>query len=330
MSPLIMVGLLTIAALSPSRADVKHVLDGSAHPPQYQDNHHHHSSSNNYATLQATANFLRSPNAADNAFAVNGLASNVVPGSVAFWWADSNSPFKHAYEYFKKCSSKGNCLPPVTAGFQAPPPPPSGCGSNGCSPSATVDLKNPDSQPGFGPVDIKKNPFLNGQIQSIGSGCVTCNQASNQGHSGGSAYPAVDISKNPFLSGNAQNAGNQAAISGAGQAIVTGSDGFLGVQPAVPFGNQGQSFGGNANGEQGAGQNYQPFPASLPAQGGSSGNNPTKDNKFEVCNQHGQVCVPTELCVNGLVSKHGIGLIDNRHLVSFSFFLFGLGDVSML
>lgn len=155
MSPLIIVGIL----ISTTVADVSHVLQGSAHPPADPKE-------------------------------INGLVAAKSGNSQDFWWMDSNSPFKEAYEYYKKCSSKGNCLP-----------------SNNVLPEG--DLK-PTGENLFGPIDVKNNPFLNGQY---GSGSISSSFASPAGsktsgvsttfHSGVN----VDISNNPFLKGQFATAG---------------------------------------------------------------------------------------------------------------------------
>lgn len=218
MSPLILVAILVITTLNPSLADVKHVLEGSAHPPQCKcaENHHHYQHHDNQFTggFGTSGGFNGNFGSAPN---IPGSANNAVPGSVAFWWADSNSPFKHAYEYFKKCSEKGNCFPPVAPGVQV-----SNTIQHG-SVTGSLDIHKGHSASTaspFGPVDINKNPFLNGQINGISGHGVT-----SHGTGGGQ----INLSGNPFLHG-------QAAYSGSGEVAVTGSDGFLGVQPSVPFG----------------------------------------------------------------------------------------------
>ncbi|KAF5291790.1 hypothetical protein FQA39_LY14278 [Lamprigera yunnana] len=163
--------LASLALLCAANADVKHVLDGTAPlPPCYQDHQQKH---------------------------VGEVANGIAPGSVDFWWAGSNSPFKQAYEYFKKCSSKNNCLPPVAPAFQAP-----------VAEAAQTETHE------FGKEHFEKNAFLNGQIQNVGA----------------VSRSKIDLSQNPFL-----NQGMQAAYSSTGHAVTTGSDGFLGVQPSVPF-----------------------------------------------------------------------------------------------
>ncbi|KAF2905805.1 hypothetical protein ILUMI_00373 [Ignelater luminosus] len=218
MSPLILVGILVITTLNPSLADVKHVLEGSAHPPTCKcaENHQHYKHHDNQFTGGFTTsggfpgNFGGPPN-------IPGSPNNAVPGSVAFWWADSNSPFKHAYEYFKKCSEKGNCFPPVAPGVQVSNTIQHGSvtGSFDSHKGHSASTASP-----FGPVDIKTNPFLNGQINGISGAGVTTH---------GSGGGQVNLGGNPFLHG-------QAVYSGSGEVAVTGSDGFLGVQPSVPFG----------------------------------------------------------------------------------------------
>lgn len=148
MSPLIIVGILISTAL----ADVSHVLKGSAHPPADPEE-------------------------------INGLAPALSGNGQDFWWMDSNSPFKEAHDFYKKCSSKGNC------------------------PSSNNI-----------PIDVKKNPFLNGQIESgsvsssFASSFSSSAEAKSDGvpafHSGAS----LDLSKNPFLKGQFATAGRAKII----------------------------------------------------------------------------------------------------------------------
>ncbi|XP_044261254.1 proteoglycan 4-like [Tribolium madens] len=135
MSPLSLVGILVI--LAPSLADVSHVLDGSAHPPDPQ--------------------------------AVNHLAT---PGQ--YWWMNSDSPLKAAYDYYKKCNAKGNCITPV-------------------NPDAAPQPFRPQ------PLDVKHNPFLNGNYDP--------KQNTANVNEGG-----IDISKNPFLSGKVVTSGGGEAV----------------------------------------------------------------------------------------------------------------------
>lgn len=107
--------LLAASLLAITAADVSHVLDGSAHPPAY-------SSSGASASAFASASSSAYSQAGGFGGQFGGVGTVTgdknVPGSVAFWWADGNSPFKHAYEHFKKCSLKGNCFPPVSPDFK--------------------------------------------------------------------------------------------------------------------------------------------------------------------------------------------------------------------
>lgn len=166
MSPLIIVGIIFSSAL----ADVSHVLSGQAHPPQ------HHADSNSLSAPKKNAFQSGNPN--------------------DFWWMASGSPLKDAYDYFKKCSSKGNCLPPINV-----------------IPGVKV------AEAHFDPIDVKKNPFLNGDFQSgavtssssfsaSSSGCSVCSGGSKAGgiaafHTG----TKIDITNNPFLSGQIATAG---------------------------------------------------------------------------------------------------------------------------
>lgn len=155
MSPLIIVGILISTAL----ADVSHVLQGTAKPPA-------------------------DPNE------INGLAP---ANGQNFWWMDSNSPFKQAYDEFKKCSSKGNCLT-----------------SNNVVPEGDAKAAAAAGANNFGPNDLKKNPFLNGQYES---GSVSSSFASSFSSSSKTDVPAfhsgakIDISNNPFLKGQFATAG---------------------------------------------------------------------------------------------------------------------------
>lgn len=154
MSPLIIVGILISTAL----ADVSHVLKGSANPP---------------ADPQE----------------INGLAPARLGDAQNFWWMDSNSPLKDAYDYYKKCTNKGNC------------------------PSSNNILSDSDEKASLGPIDVKKNPFLNGQI---GSGSISSSFASSFSSSvetksdGVPAFHSganLDLSNNPFLKGQFATAG---------------------------------------------------------------------------------------------------------------------------
>ncbi|CAH1985855.1 unnamed protein product [Acanthoscelides obtectus] len=143
--------LVTVLALSTApfaAADVSHVLRGEAHPPPHY--------------------------AAANAREVNSLTADA---GGDYWWMADDSPFKAAYDEYKKCGEKGNCL---NVGGKA-----------GVSVAANANLP---------PIDIKKNPFFNGAIQSnsISSGQGSKIEGSSHGfHSGVN----IDISKNPFLNG---------------------------------------------------------------------------------------------------------------------------------
>lgn len=159
MSPLIVVGILISTVL----ADISHVLQGSARPP---------------ADPQE----------------INGLVAARSGNSQDFWWMDSNSPFKEAYDHFKKCSSKGKCL---TSNNVVP------TGDFKTSAAAGANL--------FGPIDVKNNPFLNGQYES---GSVSSSFASSFSSSSKSdGVPAfhsgakIDLSNNPFLKGQFATAG---------------------------------------------------------------------------------------------------------------------------
>ncbi|XP_049824987.1 uncharacterized protein LOC109605766 isoform X2 [Aethina tumida] len=120
MSPLILVG---ITIISTALGDVKHVLDGTAHPPN--------------ARAQEINNLAHNANLAFQ-----------TGNPQDFWWMASNSPLKDAYDHYKKCSLKGNCGNVAIAKAVA---------SEGASVSASAAAGVP-----FSPIDIKNNPFLNG------------------------------------------------------------------------------------------------------------------------------------------------------------------------
>lgn len=136
MFPLTLVGILV--TLTPSLADVSHVLDGSAHPP---DPH--------------SVNQLATPD--------------------QYWWMNSDSPLKAAYDYYKKCNSKGNCITPI-------------------NPDAAPQPFRPQS------LDVKRNPFLNGEFNP------------SQGSAKSNAALTIDVAKNPFLSGKVVTSGGGQAV----------------------------------------------------------------------------------------------------------------------
>lgn len=171
MSPLLLVGILAMLTVNPSSCDVKHVLDGSAHPPQHADPQE-----------------------------INHLAF-APQGSDQYWWMKHDSPLGNAIDYYKKCTSKGNC------------------------PNAPSDINEVEKQ--YEPkaeqrLNIDSNPFLNGGVHA---------SAGTQFNADGNK---VDISKNPFFNGQIQ--GKPGTVhSGNGDAIKETSNGFIGVQPAQPF-----------------------------------------------------------------------------------------------
>lgn len=215
MSPLTIVGILVIT--TSSFADVSHVLDGSAQPPE--------------------------PNSI-NPHTINHLASR------DFWWMDPNSPLKAAYDYYKKCNLKGTCLPPVNQNGIAPQP--------FLPQTATVNI------------NAKKNPFLNGNYKpSDGNAKFNVDSGTK-----------VNIKKNPFLTGKV------VVRAGNGLPIVKDQNGFLGVQPAQPFGKKTDD------------------PQELAAK------NVTQ------CDGDGFMCVQKDLCIKGIVNNNG-GLLHIKSQVSF-------------
>lgn len=320
MSPLVLVAILTIWTCA--HADVKHVLDGSAHVPSPKEINGL-SSSNSYS---ASASFAFEP--------ASGHGTFQAPGKADFWWMDTNSPLKHAYDYFKKCQEKGDCLPPVN---------PSGCTSCTFNVGATTfDTKEP--------LDLKKNPFLNGEFQNLNfNGCsggdckegaqettfTTCkgtecktskvtgdlskNPFLNGGLNFGSSSASftnpitgpssgtasgssshggsIDISKNPFLSGLG---GKNSGVTGNGELVFNNGDGFLGVQPAQPFG--GHKTGGGKNDETDENPKL-PFSTTHPG--------------VQSCKQ-GHVCVSKEYCADGRIAhKEGDAPVPVRNVSNF-------------
>lgn len=185
----------TVALLSTiltiTSADVKHVLDGIV-PSAKEINDL--GVSNSFAS--ASASFSASS---------SGHGTFQGPGKADFWWMDVNSPLKHAYDYFKKCQESGDCIPPIN-----PLP-------NGCQP-CDFHVAPPIQIPTHFPLDINKNPFLNGNFQGISiSSCTgpTCKDGKSEtvvttckgDHCESKKYnlngenEKIDVSKNPFLNG---------------------------------------------------------------------------------------------------------------------------------
>ncbi|CAH0549414.1 unnamed protein product [Brassicogethes aeneus] len=139
MFPLILVGITLVSC---TLGDVKHVLDGTVGGQ--------HSSSVDPKEI--------------NRLAYSGSAKS--PRD--FWWMADDSPLKEAYDYYKKCSLKGNC--------------------------ANVGKSVAGSE-------IGKNPFLNGDFKN--GKIPTGGAVKSAGfHSGAT----LDLSNNPFLNGNKQSA----------------------------------------------------------------------------------------------------------------------------
>lgn len=218
MSPLLLVGMFTLLATNPANCDVKHVLEGSAHPPQVQ---HADPRAINHLASSLNSVSYSSSEEASSPFDTKEGGSSSEGHSGEFWWMKNDSPLKQAHEYYKKCSLKGNCITPVSS-------------INELSQSSEKTK-----------LDLSSNPFLNGGVK-------TNSNTHNNGQT-------IDISNNPFFNGQI-NAG--ALHSGNGETIKKGS-GFIGVQPAEPFGH-GKSTG---------------------------------------CAQAGYACVSKDLCTDGVVEN---------------------------
>lgn len=257
--------LVLLVFASSTLGDVKHILESSSGGNEQQQPSN--SLSPHEINCLAHANtqvgtLIRGP---DGNYP---LQQQQQPGQ-PFWWAEQNSPFKHAYEYFKKCSLKGNCNPNVIpGGFEA----------------------NAEIGGGFAQnakIDVQKNPFLNGQFQGV----AKINPPVVQ--------PQMDLSKNPFFKNS-----KFAATSSTGQSISS-EGGFLGVQPVQPFGNK-KPFSTTYPG-QSVNQGAQPFPISFPGSvdlGGSINANPyfkTDTSPGLSCKDAGYICVSKEACKGGVM-----------------------------
>lgn len=337
MSPLLLVGMLIACAA----ADVKHVLEGQAHPPDTnlvnpgEINYLAHSAggANAFASSYASSGSYSGARAAGGGYSGAGAG-----GDDAFWWADSNSPFKHAYDQFKKCSLKGNCFPPAGAV------------------QSVSDFVNAGLQ---STIDVKKNPFLNGQFQGVaisscsgvackngkpqtvvttcdGSDCKTSTvegQQQGSGNGGGFSFSGgqVNVNKNPFFNGQFASAGAGAfaggnTVTSGNGAQIEAKEGFLGVQPAQPFASK-KPFPTKYP-EQSINQGAQPFPVSVSGSSYGSSNNkkpfassrPYSSTGVEqlklggvACQGSGYICVEKAQCVNGVVSSSaGVYQAGNR------------------
>lgn len=311
MSPLLIVGML----ISLTAGDVSHLLQNRNNPDSNLVNP---SEVNYLAQSGAGANAFASSYASAGSYSgarsgsysgagagagaggfAGGAAGTSFAGGAgngdAFWWADNNSPFKHAYDQFKKCSLKGNCYPQAIdskSGVQ----------------QSVSDFVNAGLQSTA--IDVKKNPFLNGQFQGVaiqscsGTACkngkpqtvvTTCDgndcktstvegqqQQQQQGGNGGSfsfsggSVGQFDASKNPFLNG--QFAGAGAGAFAGGNTVTSGNgaqieakEGFLGVQPSQPFASK-KPFASTYP-QQSVNQGAQPFPVSIPSSSSSYSTN---------------------------------------------------------
>lgn len=160
----------------------------------------------------------------------SGESEGAVKGNGQFWWNQPNSPFKYAYEQTKKCMLKGNCAPNFVVANNVQ----SGGCAGGCGGSVAVPIVPTIPVPN---IDIKKNPFFNGNFQGIsissctGTACkngkphetvVTSCQGSECKTNvveGAPSYPS-----NPFLNG------------GSSSFVVSGGSntGFAGSNNASP------------------------------------------------------------------------------------------------
>lgn len=374
MSPLLLVGML----ISLAAGDVKHVLDGHAHPPDSnlvnpgEINYLAHSSgganafassyasSGSYSGASSRAGGYSGAGAGSGSFA-GGAGTGFAAGGAAgtgtgdaFWWADTNSPFKHAYDQFKKCSLKGNCFP-------------AGAVDSKSGVQSVSDFVNAGLQ---STIDIKKNPFLNGQFQGVaisscsgvackngkpqtvvttcdGSECKTSSVEGQQQESGnggsysfsGGSVGQVDVNKNPFFNGQFAGAGASAGAFAGGNTVTSGNgaqieakEGFLGVQPAQPFG--GKKPFPTKYPEQSINQGAQPFPVSAPGSYSSNNKQPFASSRpygssgafagsgsgveqlklgGVACQGSGYICVEKQQCLNGVVSSSaGVYQAGNR------------------
>lgn len=123
MSPLL-VGIFTL--LATANCDVKHVLQGQAHPPKFSN---------------------------ADASAINQLASINDGETMDFWWNKEESPLKDAYDHYKKCSKSGDCVPPSSINELVQVQ----CQGSSCT------IKNPE---GHEKVDLSNNPFFNGGVKA--------------------------------------------------------------------------------------------------------------------------------------------------------------------
>nr|CAH7761644.1 unnamed protein product [Callosobruchus chinensis] len=279
-------GLVTIFTLSSApfaEADVSHVLRGEARPPP------HH--------------------AATDPREVNSLTADAGD----YWWMADDSPFRAAYDEYKKCSEKGNCLHGGSKAFAAG-------GSVGVSANANLP-----------PIDIKKNPFLNGAIQSNSLAHGQGSKVEGGGHAFHSGA-SIDISKNPFLNGE--------FVAGNGDKIHD-ENGFIGVQPkkpgfatshplasnkpgfstSFPVGQQAivlngssSAFGSGSSGfgaargqtHQGGLQHSEQGPSQPDfGQAARSGS--------VACTVKNHACVPKHLCVNGVVNGNTENLLSGSY-----------------
>ncbi|KAG5875828.1 hypothetical protein JTB14_017259 [Gonioctena quinquepunctata] len=206
----------------------------------------------------------------------------------------ANSPFKDAYEYYKKCSKTGNCVPPAG------------------------NVKG--GSEGFGAIDVKKNPFLNGVYEVGSPASFASSSSSSSGFSASSSAgtksdgisafhsgASIDVSNNPFLNGQFATAGNGDKIRG--------ENGFLGVQPKTPgfatthpLANK-QPFATTKPGGQ---QQQQSFVLGGNVKGNEITGQENQGGRFAACKGQGYICVNKGLCSNGIVNKNGQGLLQVR------------------
>lgn len=205
-------------------------------------------SSNSGAT---TNDFLNGGSASSFVSAGNQNYQGSGDPNVAFWWAGSDSPFKKAQEYYKRCAQQGNCGnipgPVKIPGFEQAASP---CGTLGCVSQSIQTHK---------PIDFANNPFFNGEYKGIsvsacsGAGCpggkpgVTitnckgseCKTVKQEGEPS-----KIDFSANPFLSS------------------VSGGSSFRGSHGAGSDIAKHHGFGSSSSGSS-----YEPKPTAQPQSG---------------------------------------------------------------
>lgn len=375
MPPIKLVAFILTTTILYCRADVKHVIDGTVDIPSAKEINNlgdsgSSSISGSGAFASASASFSGSS---------SGHGTFQAPGKADFWWLDSNSPLKHAYDYFKKCQESGDCVPPIN-------PTPVGCTTCNLNVEPPIKIQTNLHQEPL--LDLKKNPFFNGDFKGVavssctGAACkngqsetviTTCKgnqcdtkkiqdgdfsknpffngdykpdkaQTTAHGHqqqpaqhaqqptqhgqqptqhgqeptqhgqqhgqqptnhgqqpiqhgqqpapTGSTTTTHFDASKNPFLnggnllgindSGKGLHGGKNSAFAGNGDIVCNDGNGFIGVQPAQPFG--GKNVPNNAEEPH----QLKPFSTTHPG--------------LKNCTI-GHVCLPQQFCPNGKLTK---------------------------